>query len=585
MRPAARLVTALMVLASAAPARAAGQEILLRAMDLEQVGAWNEAGTLYRQVLSEEPTNAAALLGLERVFVQPAQRDTVLALAERAIAANPAASTAYAVELRTLRAMGRDSLAARALSRWVAVDSASPAPYREWARLSFRAGRVQDARDAVLLARQRLRDPSALAPELAQVDVQQGDWVGAAGEWRSAVGAQAVYVDAASFSLRPAPVPVHDAVIAALTASGAGAAAGRQVAADLLLGWSEPGRAWALLKDALPESDSLRVVALRTFAERSRALDGPEAQRAAGAAYDRLAAALPPEDAGRTRIESAQAYAAAGDTADARRVLRTLAADTSADGETRSAAAAATVELQVREGNPEEAERTLAGALERLSGTERERLARVVARGWLRLGTLDRAERAVDGDSSLAGDEVRGWVAMYRGRLADARQLLRLAGASVGDRALAPLRAETVALIDAVGRDSLPALGAALLRAARGDSLGASRALVAVARRVADSAAESEAEPALLAWAARCAAAGRDSSGAEALWLEVADRFGASNAAPAAELALARALASRGDVKGAARRLEAMILAHPESALAPEARRELDRVRGLVPGT
>jgi hypothetical protein len=585
MRPAASPLLVLLALAAAAPARAAGQEILLRAMDLEGVGAWNEAGTLYRQVLAEEPTNAAALLGLERVFVQPAQRDTVLACAERAIAANPAAPTAYAVELRTLRAMGRDSLAARALSRWVAVDSASPAPYREWARLSFRAGRVQDARDAVLLARQRLGDPSALAPELAQVDVQQADWAGAAREWRAAVGAQAVYADAASFSLRPAPTAARDAVIAALTASGPEAATGRQLAADLLLGWSEPGRAWALLKDALPASDSLRIVALRTFAERSQALGGPDAQRAAGAAYDLLAAALPPEDAGRTRIESAQAFAAAGDTAAARRVLRTLAADTAADGETRSAAAAATVELQVREGNPEEASRTLAAALERLSGTERERLARVIARGWLRRGALERAERAVDGDSSLAGDEVRGWVALYRGRLAEARRLLRLAGASVGDRALAPLRAETVALIDAVGQDTLPELGAALLRAARGDSLGASRALVAVARGLADSAAGSEAEPALLAWAARCAAAGRDSAGAEALWLEVADRFGASNAAPAAELALARALAGRGDLKGAARRLEAMILAHPESALVPEARRELDRVRGLVPGT
>ena len=581
----ARLLLLLPALAAAAPARAAGQEILLRAMDLEQVGAWNEAGALYRQVLSEDPTNAGALLGLERVFVQPAQRDTVLASAERAIAANPADPTPYAVELRTLRALGRDSLAAQALSRWVAVDSASPAPYREWARLSFRAGRVEDARDAVLLARRRLRDPSALAPELAQVKVQQGDWAGAAGEWRAAVGAQAIYADAASFSLRPAPAAAHDAVIAALTASGRGAAAGRQVAADLLLGWSEPGRAWALLEGALPGSDSLRIVALRIFAERSRALDGPEAQRAAGAAYDLLAAALPPEEAGRTRIESAQAYAAAGDTTDARRVLRALAADTSADDETRSAAAAATIELQVREGNPEGAERLLAGARERLSGTEREALARVVARGWLRLGALDRAERVVEGDSSLAGDEVRGWVALYRGRLADARQLLRLAGASVGDRALAPLRAETVALIEAVERDTLPALGAALLRAARGDSLGASRALIAVARGLADSAAGAEAEPALLAWAARCAAAGRDSAGAEALWLEVADRFGASTAAPVAELALARALASRGDLKGAARRLEAMILAHPESALAPEARRELDRVRGQVPGT
>jgi hypothetical protein len=241
------------------------------------------------------------------------------------------------------------------------------------------------------------------------------------------------------------------------------------------------------------------------------------------------------------------------------------------------------VELLVTEGNPEAAARALAGA--GLSGTERERLDRVIARGFIALGVLDRAERAVAADSSLAGDEVRGWVALYRGQLADARRLLRQAGALVGDRARAPQRAETVALLDAVGPDTLPRLGAALLAAARGDSLGASRALVAVARGLPGAAGSGgEAAPALLSWAARFAAAGGDSAGAVALWLEVADRFDSSAAAPAAELALARALAGRGDVKAAVARLEAMILAHPESALVPEARRELDRLRGEVPG-
>ena len=582
---AARLLVGLLALAAAAPLRAAGQEILIRAMDLEQVGAWNEAGALYRQVLVDEPTNAAALLGLERVSVQPAQRDTVLAYAARALAANPAAQAAYAVELRVLRAMGRDSLAAVALARWVAADSGSSAPYREWARISFKAGRVQDARDAVLLARQRLRDRAALAPEMAQVDAAGGDWSGAAGEWRAAVAAQPVYAEAAGFGLRQAPAEMHGAVIGTLTGSGPGMAAGRRVAADLLLGWNEPGRAWTLLRGALPAADSERAVVLRTFAERARSLDGPGAQRAAAEAYDLLAAALAPEDAGQIRIESARAYAAAGDTADARRVLRSLSGDPAADDVTRSAAAAAMIELLVRERNPEAAERTLAGAGTKLPGIERERLARVVARGWLQIGALDRAERAVAADSSLAGDEVRGWVALYRGRLADAKRLLRGAGATVGDRSRAPARAETVALLDAVDRDTLPELGSALLLAARGDSLHASRALVTVARGLPDSGATPEAEPALLSWAARFAAAGGNSAGAEALWREVAERFGSSNAAPAAELALARALAARGDLKAAVQRLEAMILAHPESALVPEARRELDRLRALVPNS
>ena len=90
-------------------------------------------------------------------------------------------------------------------------------------------------------------------------------------------------------------------------------------------------------------------------------------------------------------------------------------------------------------------------------------------------------------------------------------------------------------------------------------------------------------EPALLAWAARFATAGGDAAGAEALWREVAERFPTSSVAPASELALARALERRGDLRGAQAQLEAMILAHPQSALVPQARRELDRVRGVVP--
>ena len=581
MRPGPEILLVVLAL-WAVPRGATAQDVLGRAMDLEQAGQWSDAATLYRQVLAEEPASAGALLGLERVMAQPPQRDTVLAYARRAIAASPSASTGYAVELRALRAMGQDSLARAALEQWVAVDPSGTAPYREWARVSFAAGRLQDARDAVVLARRRLRDSTALAPEMAQLEAVDGDWGGAAGEWRAAVRAQPAYVEAAGFSLRPAPAAAHDAVLHALASSGSGALAGRRVAADLLLGWNEPGRAWVLLREALPVADSDRVPMLRAFAERAQSLGGADARRAAAEAYELLARAGPPEDAARARVESARSYAAAGDTVDAGRVLRLLAADASVDEATRTAAAAAMVELLVREGRPAEAERALAASAD-ISGTDRAALARTVAGGWLRLGALDHAARDVAGDSSLAGDKVRGWVALYEGDLATARRLLRNAGATVGERALAPARAATVALLEAVGRDSLPELGAALLLAARGDSLGASRAVAVVARALGGAADGGEAEPALLAWAARLAAGGRDTAGAEALWREVAERFDSSRAAPEADLEFARALADRGDLREAAARLEAMILAHPQSALVPEARRELDRVRGLVP--
>jgi tetratricopeptide (TPR) repeat protein len=574
-----RLAPLLALALALLPARAAGQDVAQRALDLEERGEWADAAALYTSMLQAEPGNVLALLGLERADAQLGRRDSTLAYARRAIAADSANATARGIELRALRTMGQDSLAAAALQRWAAVSPGSQAPYREWARLSLQTGRLHDAGDAVALARQRLHDSTALAPEMAQVYAGEADWMHAAAEWRVAVTVQPAYADPAAYNLRPAPAAAREGVERVLTAPGPASPSGRRIAADLLLGWGEPERAWAMLQGALPAADAERLDLLRGFADRARTLDGSGAQQAAGEAYEMAARLAPAADALPLLIGSARAYAAAGDRGDALRLLRVMAEDPASGDEVRAAAAATTVQLLVGEGKPEEAERLLDSSGASVGGTDRASLRRLIARGWLKRGDLDRAAAAVAADSSLAADEVRGWVAVYRGELSAGGRLLRGVGAAFGDREAAPQRAATVALLAAVGRDTLPALGAALLSAARGDSLRASRGLVAVARGLAGDAA-----PALLSWAARFAASGRDSAGAEALWRQIAEQYPTSSAAPAAELALARSLASRGDLKGAAARLEALILAHPESALVPEARRELDRVRGLVPG-
>jgi hypothetical protein len=579
----ARIARALAALvALLVPALAAAQDLVGRALTLEQAGYNGQAAALYAAVLRQEPGNAMALLGLERAGSQAGWRDSIRAYAERALAADSGDATAWGVELRALRGAGEDSAAAAVLRRWAAAQPRSAAPYQEWARYSLRQGRGADARDAVMLARRRLDRPAVLAPELAQADVLLGEWASAAAEWRAGVMLDPPLTDGAVFNLRGAPPAERAGVIAALTAPGDAAPAGRRLAANLLLGWDDAARAWALLAGALPPPGPARTDALRLFAERAGELDGPGAQRAAAAAYDALAQSLPPGDAVEARIASARAWAAAGDEAAAGRALRALA-DAAPDADTRASALGALVDLQVKAGDPAAAARLLAADSAAFGGSQRALLGRRIARGWLRAGAPDSAERAVAGDGSLEADEIRGWVAVYRGALGQGSRLLAEAGAETGDPRSAAHRAATVALLDAVGRDSLPALGAALLLAERGDSVGASRALVAVARTLpADS---GEAVPELLAWAARCAASGRDAAGADSLWREIARRFPGAGVAPEAELAVARGLTDRGDLRGAAAALEALILAHPRSALAPEARRELDRVRGLVPAS
>jgi cyclophilin family peptidyl-prolyl cis-trans isomerase len=106
---------ALALLALLLPARAAGQEALTRAMNMEQQGLFTQAAVGYAAVLRQTPGDPFALLGLERVGERAGWRDSVIACAERAIADDSLNSTARAVLVRGLRALGRDADAAGAL--------------------------------------------------------------------------------------------------------------------------------------------------------------------------------------------------------------------------------------------------------------------------------------------------------------------------------------------------------------------------------------------------------------------------------------------------------------------------------------
>jgi tetratricopeptide (TPR) repeat protein len=575
-RSSLRTALATLALVAAALRSAAAQDPLGRAVDLERQGRYAEAGAAFRSMLARDPVNVQGLLGVERVYTQLGRRDTIVAVVRRALLADSTHTIARTIELRTARATGGDAAAAEVIQRWMLAAPRSDVPWRELVRLLIAQGRYDEARATVDSARARLGDPRRLRPEAAQIEAAAGNWGRAAAEWRDVVVQQQEVASVAAFNLRPAPVGQRERVIRVLEGSDS-AAAPRRVVADLLLAWDQPERAWQVLASVLPAGAEARSAVLGVFAERARSQGGPEAKRMAGAVYERLAADAPPADAVRHRIAAARAYAEGGDAAAARRVLRGMADDPRAPADVAVSTGIALVELYAREGNAAEAERLLAQSRPRLTGSEADRLAIVVARAWITAGDFPRAAATVQEDPSLAADDVRGWVALYRGRLKDARPLLRGAGLAGSDSGRAVRRAAIAALLQEVRADSLPALGQALFQAERGDTAGAVRALVALARTGA-----SGGEAELLALAARWSAA-RDPAQSESLWSEVADRFPEAPSAPVAGLALARVAAGRGDLALAARRLEAMILRYPDSALVPEARRELDRVRGLVP--
>jgi TolA-binding protein len=67
------------------------------------------------------------------------------------------------------------------------------------------------------------------------------------------------------------------------------------------------------------------------------------------------------------------------------------------------------------------------------------------------------------------------------------------------------------------------------------------------------------------------------------LWDRIVATWAKSPEAAEALLASARALLAAGDKAGATTRFEALLVDYPTSALAPQARRELERMRGQVP--
>lgn len=574
MRRLASAVALAALFARALPAQQA-VDPLARALDLERVGRFVDAAAAFRFVLSQEPTNLQALLGSERVYTQLGRRDSIAAVVARALAADPRDGTARQIDVRTARAMGGEAMAAVAIARWMAAAPESEAPWREMVRSLLATGQTGQARQAVDAARRKLGDPRRMRVEMAQVEAADAHWQRAAQEWKSLVAERPELVPTAAFNLRGTPEDARTRLVAVLSSPDTSAAP-RRLAADLMLGWEQPERAWALLQPALPADVAERRSALLAFSDRARTQDAPASRRVAAAALEVLAAISPGEEAADYRIESARSYAEAGDLASARRVLRAMADDPRAPPNVSIAAAGTLVEVEASEGDVADAARLLAANRDRLAGTEAARLGILVARAWIRGGDLARASATLEPDSSLAADEVRGWIALYRGDLSSARGYLK--AGSRGDAEQLLDRASTLVLLQRITADSLPELGHALLVAVQGDSAGAARALIALGHS-----ALAGGQPELLALAARYAFASRESALAESLWAEIGQRYGDSAPAPGALLSLARSEAARGETASATQRLESLILRYPDSALVPEARRELDRVRNLVP--
>ena len=557
-------VTLVLLLLAAPSVRAQDGEspAVMRALDLESAGKYREAAQIFRDALRSAPT-PGALLGLERAYAELGMSDSLLPVLDSLIQRRPREPLYRGVQLRTYQILRKDEQLRGAFERWVRDAPRDPTPFREYARLLLQQGRSSAADSVVQRGRAMLGGERDLEYETAQLRAAQGKWVGSAQAWRRALREAPHLSGAAGYALAPTPLASRDTIRTIFLAAPVELGA-RSALAELEMAWGRPSEAWSALSAIPPDSSAAR--AWTEFGDRALA------EERFAVAREAFAAALRVRRAPDVAIRAATAALRSGAPADVFTLAPLADAGSDPAGIVRDL-----IPLHVQAlaslGRAADAEALVARYDRHLAPGQRARLARTLASAWIRAGDLNRARASLraageDADSSDAA----GWLALYEGRLGSARTLLK------GARDPGPDLALALGIVSRTRGDTAPEMGAAFLALARSDTGSAVTQFVRAAERHADAA------PALLSTAARLRAARGDDAGAIALWDRIVSTHAGTPEAAESELEWARALRRRGDTAGAIARLEHLILSAPQSALLPQARRELELVRGAVPG-
>ena len=563
----------------ALPALARGQA-LGPGFELERSGKYAEAATVYFTTVRTDPVNIPALLGLERVLFVLNRVPELLPLVQRARARAPENVTLRSLEVRVYADLNQQDSLEAVVRRWAAAAPQSDAPYREWGLALADRRMYDDARRALLTGRRVLSREGTLAIELAEVEQRAGNWEAAAREWARAVTSSPDVEPNAASQLSDAPSAVRDRVIRVLIAPDASVGA-RRLGANILLTWGQPNPAWAAFEPTLTKGDPETQAALRRFTDLAASVSTPDGHRVRGLALNRWADLLPSPMSERARAEAVRELLEGNDRIAARRVLEGLATDATAPSDAHAVAQAALLQVLIADGQLDVVERRLNESGSALTADDRANLRLALARARIARGELDRAAAALGNDSSVAAIAQHGWIALYRGDLKGAMDAFRIAGPYASDRSAATDRTAMMALLQRVQEPSSPALGAALHILARGDSAGA----VAALRRAAGQlpVQGGRVEVLLIAGQVASRLGPQQEVTAVALFDEVV-RAGGEGAAPAAaELEWSRLLIRQGHSADAISHLEHLILTYPNSAVVPQARRELERAKGAIP--
>jgi tetratricopeptide (TPR) repeat protein len=557
-------------------------EIVARARSeaglLERQGRFVEAAAAYVRGLDVEPANTTLLMGLERMLARVGRLGEALPYLARAAAADPTNEIIHGLHFSVAARIGGADSAAAVAARWMATVRGSVMPYREWSRWLAQRGDTDAALAVLARGRARFGDVQ-LAEHTAPVLTQAGAWVEAAEQWAVAVAVNRGILSPAGASLGRAPTSLRDAMLEVLI--DAGNSPGTWLASDLLLQWGRPQEGWVLLDRSLPGPRPEGARLVRRFADRAASVGTRDATLARGYALERLAQLTGGVVAEQARLQAAQAFADAGNLVGAERLLSQLSLETPAQSAAAAEALTTFIRVLAESGQVEEADRQFRRWEDQIAPGDVEEIREHLAWGWVQAGDFERAEEMINGDSTVGALSVQGWIALYRGDLATAKARLAAAGPYARPREETTRSASILVLLERVRTDRLEELGAALVSLAAGDTAAA----VVGLRRAADRLPDTGGRADVLAFGGELAAASGDQDAAERLLGDALAADSAGPSAPAAALLLATVYTDAERNDEAVVQLEHLILTYPESAVVPQARRLLDRVRGMIPKT
>src|SRR5690625_499127 len=549
------------------------------ALSAEETGDHQHAARLLAEILEDDPSAVQALLAYERVMRVRSAVAEVLPVLDRHLEAEPSSALGHQLRLRLLSELDRIEELEVAIEDWIAISPELETPYRESARVWRERGEDRRAFEVLELGRSRIGRDDALALELGDVALALGDRERVVEEWARAIGPGARGFGLVRRRLSAASdggASVVPGLIEELS-KGASGTARLRAAVELAIGAGKGREAESIARRVLEGIASRRD-------RESFLID--VARRAEGARLNELAywayEALLEEGNDPPLVIRGRLGALAlelGDTAAARDHFRVLEEAYEGGSAERRVAVAVRIELSAQEGEVESAARDFARFRgEYPDAPESDRLAALVAGIFLDRGDRESAERAIAGTDGPRTGLVRGRIALEEGDLIGARTVLQKAALQLeGTEAT-----ETIALVTLLRR--LDETGGALLSEALPlVGSGQVQEALEILTRFDPRLGRGE-RGALLEFAAGLADEGGLTREAEGIRRLIVTKLPDSPEAPLALLRVGRSLGTRPDqILEARSYLERLILEHPQSALVPQARRELERLRDLLP--